>query len=1439
MAKSNTKGKSVKSKAKKRSSFRLKRSARWTIAGVLLVTAIIIALIPVQSDGVSAIVAYTVPSTIDDVVNDHGYVEGTSVTGVGTPEYAFPVDDDTLRMNAYADDGTSIGVYHYATIDMTSMDTPTKPVLTYELTKSNSGGPYDCIEKYLGVPGSGSSPKEPEMIMKLGSSVIVTDESAIPASVTCYFSGPKLKKEDKQSGEIIEYRESPQTGTMPIDGVEKSFQYIILDERVHTYTYTPDNPDTPADEEDFVETVGDYGNTRYVLKSNTTNGTDTVSRNVYSIADNAFKGMSNIKQMEIPSTVKLIGNSSFEGCINLESVILSTNCCSIGDKAFANASKLNNIDLSYATILSKIGDGAFANTGISSITFPSGPACEVGSGAFFRCSNLSEVDFSNTGADITLGCYAFSGCPIENISLDNVTTIISHDKDGNKVTTPTQSTNYDPANAKCGIFTKQEDQNTVLKTVTFPSYNGVLPYGTFAGNDNLQYVRFDKPNATAFNYGKQSSTDPEHWEADEFFYEPDNFFIFGDTPSNSGPAAYLYASKNGITYGYIKDGVLTYELTKNGYKYTFSVLNDNECRITNIEKSQIVEPEPEMVIPGKIAQYNVKEIASEAVDVEALEYPKELMIPDTLQTISDRAFVNMPNLEKVSWYDADGTYSSPAITIGNEAFAGDNKITEFNFRDDNHASEYVNDPNIVSVGTDAFKTLTTGSKVTMKGQMGTGYAPFDYAVNPNNRFNTTSSTAYAVYESGNPENLVCQYDPSVTNADGSTGGVVLLSYPTKETDISRDDESAKKISELTGDISVVEEQILYSLHNIVVPPGVTTLDDEKTKADCTGNKLFRDLEDTSTITLYDIDSVPDEAFASKKHDGSGTQLNNIIPSSLESVSFLKDVVDLGQTPFANSKNITSVGFYGEGDASSASSSDPYYWCSNGIIYSYEGNGADGKEIITIEECLPSRGASNGNTTVDPENDPDLPRVSNLATSAFQNCDCIKSVDFSSSENLREISKDCFYDADNLNEVILPDNCDSILETAFAVESGNNTAPENYIDVYVPDVEVYINANAFQNDKNATLHSYNDSAAEKFAKDHGNVDFKPLTDRITVKYLDYDGTVLATFTMDAGDYPDEPATEPTRTGFTFTGWSPKVGKVYTDTTYVAQYSDDSTSSSSSSSSSSSKTSSSSGSNSSSNKSSSSSSSSTNKSSSSSSTGSNNSSSTSRYAVVSGAPAPVGTVGAQGTTSNGSAGKASNSPNGVATGNTNVVSTTPGISNNGKMSATVNGSSDNYVIKLTETAEADEAAIQALTGAFGSLDNIRYMPFDISLYDSTGTQKITPVPEGVTVSVTMPIPDDLAVYGGNNKVASTKGGTLEVIQPRFTVIDGVPCMNFTVSHLSPYVIYVDTANLTANGTLDSTPKTGDPIHPKWFLVIGLCAISIFLFLKKDKERVRTAA
>lgn len=186
-----------------------------------------------------------------------------------------------------------------------------------------------------------------------------------------------------------------------------------------------------------------------------------------------------------------------------------------------------------------------------------------------------------------------------------------------------------------------------------------------------------------------------------------------------------------------------------------------------------------------------------------------------------------------------------------------------------------------------------------------------------------------------------------------------------------------------------------------------------------------------------------------------------------------------------------------------------------------------------------------------------------------------------------------------------------------------------------------------------------------------------------------------------------------------------------------------------------------------------------------------------------------------------------------GGTDVTVTTSTIDNNNKnlASATVAGSTDNFVVKITDSAAAYAAVEQALRAQYGDLTNVRFVGFDISLYDETGTRKIENT-AGLAVNITIPIPDDLVPYAGNNMAAGVVNGVLAPMAVKFTTIDGVPCMQFTATHFSPYAIYVNTNNLVS-GVTDTTPKTGD-IHPKWFLAIGLACISGILFTWKDKKK-----
>lgn len=211
----------------------------------------------------------------------------------------------------------------------------------------------------------------------------------------------------------------------------------------------------------------------------------------------------------------------------------------------------------------------------------------------------------------------------------------------------------------------------------------------------------------------------------------------------------------------------------------------------------------------------------------------------------------------------------------------------------------------------------------------------------------------------------------------------------------------------------------------------------------------------------------------------------------------------------------------------------------------------------------------------------------------------------------------------------------------------------------------------------------------------------------------------------------------------------------------------------------------------------------------------------------------------TNTTGTTGTVNNPTNGTSSGTTNnnngnrIYITKNGISNTDVASLAVSGSTDNFIVRITESAEATAAVEQALTNTYGSLNGLAYLPMDISLYDATGQNKITDS-TGLNITVTMPIPDVLIQYGGNARVAAADNGNLVQLTPRFTTIDGIACVSFVPPHFSPYVIYVDTNNLIAGQMLDATPATGDPIHPKWFAAIGMACVSVLLFVLSDGRK-----
>ena len=79
----------------------------------------------------------------------------------------------------------------------------------------------------------------------------------------------------------------------------------------------------------------------------------------YKFEDCVFNGCTNLSNIEIPITVKEIGNRAFEGCTSLTSIEIPCSVTKIRSCTFASCSSLSKVEKSDSVI--EIGCGAFEN----------------------------------------------------------------------------------------------------------------------------------------------------------------------------------------------------------------------------------------------------------------------------------------------------------------------------------------------------------------------------------------------------------------------------------------------------------------------------------------------------------------------------------------------------------------------------------------------------------------------------------------------------------------------------------------------------------------------------------------------------------------------------------------------------------------------------------------------------------------------------------------------------------------------------------------------------------------------------------------------------------------------------------------------------------------------------------------------------------------------
>ncbi len=1550
---------------KKRVNRKLKRTIRKTLSAVFMITALIVAAIPVQNN-----VEASSPGT-GGTVSGNTESEIPAVGDGVTREY---VENEKIKFEVNLQNGDIDGLdsaFDIVNVGGTYYLQEIYKVGTFKLGNQI----YNTLAAYnksfmasnnneVTIPGSvvtsyGQFEFDMEEVQKIymdpATHIPNTDADALQERYNKLYPSNIIRAGDPDTGEGAVYDIDIRNEDLAAEPLATNVKKVVLDIYAcqQQGAVASGKADAPCRAQEVAMIQEGADDKIVYVAYNPVKGEFYAdkTRTLRAIADdafgkNAYPGDSNVIQLNklvLPDTIAYIGNNSFEGCSGIRSFELTGTVTNIGCQAFKGCTSMQSIKINN---LQKIGAEAFADcNSLGSITFPS-TLDEIGQGAFYNCTSLKTVDMSQITGGVIIDDFAFYDCTDLN-SFNFGSTVSSIGKGCFAVTDnkPINGswTKIQLADSASELGDAMFDGRTNIEEVIFPSTYGAVPNSARTSILDDNFFRRCSALKSVTIPGAYASFGVDVFQS----VESDQFYV-------EGPATYRADADYTLEENYANPRVsahnarITYKF-KYGNEEFFDVAynyqpsdNDgnpvvdadgNPVKVTdyyliNVATGELEKytPDPDNNYSTKIvikANYNgvsVTGIAEGCFD-SVKETATELIVEDgTISLIGKNAFKGFVRLQKVH-------LGNSVKEIGDGAFAGCNLLEDVYFNMDE-----------VKIGNEAFQKDVTASPtgLTFHGKIEAGFEPYDWAMKPENELSTAGLRI--LYMNLPPSNLGTIYDRT---SEGENISVPLIFYPIYNYLDADNEDYRKTKAEQLGlgnweDYSIIKrveagaagdnqdgdyadaDDLAYAnaTKHIVIPAGVTSIDTPKYYGSAENNtnvttyvqysegpgKVTNSREAIRYASLTNVvddhtvvpglfsgwyeDYVPgtDEASEYEKEVKGNDRVESITMFTVESIpDYAFDScerlqkVDLG----AGCKKIGLAPFRGCTSLVEVIGNETII-CENDILYTTNEDGS-----YTLVECLPSRG-KNGNAEVSVANDPKLANVSKISESAFIDCKNLVSVNLSGCNYITTIPKDCFKGCYSLRNVVFPGSVNNIAEGAFKGLT--------QIHVTIPSKEVYIHRDAFEhgNGENGTsvgeklstvvIQSFPDSAAFRYTEDN-YIGFEGYNeDEHSVTFLNWDFSELyRTRVKDGASVRPflETQTEPSRSGYKFVGWATitngaTLDVITADTIFIAQFN-------------------SKGGNNGNGNGNVSGNGSGNGNGNGSGDGNGNGSKMHTVTVINGSGSgsyiegadvviaannpptgyqfkdwtvntnnatlasnrvaattfkmPAGDVrvtanyeksksSGSSVSGNGSGGSSSSNKNNNNNSGTKVVITRPGISDTDLASAKVNGSKDGFIVKISETAEATAAVEQALTNKYGSLDNIRYAAMDISLYDSTGTNKITDT-TGYTIDITIPIPDVLREYAGNNKTAAVVNAQLENLAPKFTTIDGVPCVTFRATHFSPYTVYVDTGNLTVGG-LDSTPKTGDGIHPKWFLAIGLACLSVVMFMKKDKKapKVKTA-
>lgn len=176
----------------------------------------------------------------------------------------------------------------------------------------------------------------------------------------------------------------------------------------------------------------------------------------------------------LPSTLITIGNYAFMGTHGLHAIVIPDNVNYIGEAAFSDCLYLDTVTINAAgSVLQSIGNDAFVNTAITSISLPDS-LTTIGNNAFNGCQQLGTVSIGVNASQLSsVGANAFNDV-YSGVQAFSTVNYAGSSSQWNNITIAEGNGRLTQASIQYSV---QDPVTPTTYTITFDAGNGVFSNG--------------------------------------------------------------------------------------------------------------------------------------------------------------------------------------------------------------------------------------------------------------------------------------------------------------------------------------------------------------------------------------------------------------------------------------------------------------------------------------------------------------------------------------------------------------------------------------------------------------------------------------------------------------------------------------------------------------------------------------------------------------------------------------------------------------------------------------------------------------------------------------------------------------------------------------------------------------------------------------------------